>query len=45
MEIADGAYEGSRFTENGKTEAPVDPQRAKQFMDIVKKCGKSKEWT
>ncbi len=38
--IADGAIVGSWFKENGKTEAPVDPVRVKQFMDIVKKLRK-----
>ena len=34
--IADGAIVGSWFKQNGITEAPVDPERVKQFMIIVK---------
>ena len=34
--IADGAIVGSWFKQDGITEAPVDPERVKQFMKIVK---------
>ncbi len=37
LAIADGAIVGSWFKQSGITEAPVDPNRIKQFMDIVKK--------
>lgn len=36
LEIADGAIVGSWFKRDGVTEAPVDPDRVKDFMKIVK---------
>lgn len=36
LTIADGAIVGSWFKTDGMTEAPVDPQRVKAFMEIVK---------
>ena len=36
LAIADGAIVGSWFKKNGITEAPVDPERVKAFMEIVK---------
>ena len=36
LSIADGAIIGSWFKENGSTEAPVDPERVKALMNIVK---------
>ena len=36
LAIADGAIVGSWFKENGFAEAPVDPERVKVFMEIVK---------
>ena len=35
LAIADGAIIGSWFKQGGRTEAPVDPERVKQFMQIV----------
>lgn len=35
LAIADGAIVGSWFKKDGVTEAPVDPQRVKAFMEIV----------
>ena len=37
LAVADGAIVGSWFKQDGKTEAPVDPNRVKQFMEIVKR--------
>lgn len=37
LAIADGAIVGSWFKRNGITEAPVDPNRVKRFMEIVKR--------
>ncbi len=36
LAIADGAIVGSWFKKDGITEAPVDPERVKAFMKIVK---------
>ena len=36
LSVADGAIVGSWFKQDGITEAPVDPERVKQFMSIVK---------
>ena len=38
LAIADGAIIGSWFKQNGRTEAPVDPERVKQLMRIVKEA-------
>ena len=35
MSVADGVIVGSWFKQGGVTEAPVDPNRVRQFMDIV----------
>ena len=35
LSVADGAIIGSWFKQGGRTEAPVDPERVKQFMQIV----------
>lgn len=36
LSVADGAIVGSWFKKDGITVAPVDPERVKQFMSIVK---------
>lgn len=36
LSIADGAIVGSWFKRDGRTEAPVEPDRVKKFMEIVK---------
>lgn len=36
LSVADGAIVGSWFKQGGSTKAPVDPERVKQFMTIVK---------
>ena len=36
LSVADGAIVGSWFKKDGKTDAPVDPDRVKKLMDIVK---------
>lgn len=36
LSIADGAITGSRFKRGGRTEAPIDPERVRRFMVIVK---------
>lgn len=36
LAIADGAIVGSWFKQGGTAEAPVDPDRVRQFMEIVK---------
>ncbi|MBR6862659.1 MAG: membrane biogenesis protein, partial [Acidaminococcaceae bacterium] len=35
LSVADGAIIGSWFKQGGRTEAPVDPERVKKFMQIV----------
>ena len=35
LSVADGAIVGSWFKKDGITEAPVDPERVKQFMSLV----------
>ena len=37
LACADGAIVGSWFKQNGNTDAPVDPERVRQFMDIVRR--------
>lgn len=37
LQIADGAIVGSWFKQKGITEYPVDPERVKRFMQIVKR--------
>ena len=36
LSVADGAIVGSWFKQGGTAEAPVDPERVRQFMEIVK---------
>lgn len=36
LSVADGAIVGSWFKQGGETSAPVDPERVKKLMDIVK---------
>ena len=36
LALADGAIVGSWFKQEGRTEAPVDPERVRAFMEIVK---------
>ncbi|MBR5109410.1 MAG: membrane biogenesis protein [Clostridia bacterium] len=38
LSIADGAIVGSWFKQEGKTEAPVDAERVRQFMKIVQEA-------
>jgi predicted TIM-barrel enzyme len=37
LKIADGVIVGSSLKADGNTWNPVDPERAKRFMQIVKK--------
>ena len=36
LAIADGAIIGTWFKRDGNTEAPVDPERVRRFMQIVR---------
>lgn len=41
LSVADGAIVGSWFKEDGRTDAPVDPDRVKKLMNIVKQLRES----
>ncbi len=41
LSVADGAIVGSWFKQGGMTDAPVDPDRVKKLMDIVKQMRES----
>ena len=41
LSVADGAIVGSWFKEDGRTDAPVDPDRVKTLMNIVKQLRQS----
>ena len=41
LSVADGAIVGSWFKEDGRTDAPVDPDRVKKLMNIVKQLRQS----
>ncbi len=41
LSVADGAIIGSWFKQDGRTDAPVDPDRVKNLMEIVKQLRES----
>ncbi len=43
LAVADGAIVGTWFKENGRTSSPVDPERVRQFMNIVKQVRESQQ--
>ena len=43
LSIADGAIIGSWFKRDGITEAPVDPERVRRFMEIVREMRKTEK--
>ncbi|MBQ4431832.1 MAG: hypothetical protein II877_10035, partial [Synergistaceae bacterium] len=43
LSIADGAIVGTWFKQNGRTSSPIDSDRVRRFMDIVKQVRESRQ--